>query len=143
QLRLYGKDLGLPPAALEKARAVPRQMLESIERCMGAGVKLGLGTDLIGATHQHLQSRELVLRAEVSRPIDVLRSATSINAEILQRSGELGVVASGAWADLSLVEGNPLRNIELLASPERSLRLIVKAGRIVRGCVHAGRIAAA
>ena len=63
--------------------------------------------------------------------------ATSGNAELLTLSGprnpypgKLGVVEEGAFADLLLVDGNPLENIELVASPDKSFLIIMKDGRI-------------
>jgi imidazolonepropionase-like amidohydrolase len=61
----------------------------------------------------------------------VIRSATVVNAEILERSGELGVVAPGARADLLVVDGDPLANLGLLAEPEKHLVAVLKDGRFV------------
>lgn len=61
----------------------------------------------------------------------MLRSATSINAEILQRSGELGVIAPGARADLIALNDNPLKDPHVFARPD-SMPLIVKGGEFVR-----------
>jgi imidazolonepropionase-like amidohydrolase len=63
--------------------------------------------------------------------------ATSVNAELLAMSGErhpypggLGVVEEGALADLLLVDGNPLQNLRLVATPDSSFSVIMKNGRI-------------
>jgi imidazolonepropionase-like amidohydrolase len=63
--------------------------------------------------------------------------ATSVNAELLAMSGErhpypgrLGVVEEGALADLLLVDGNPLQNLSLVATPHSSFSVIMKNGRI-------------
>ena len=65
--------------------------------------------------------------------------ATSTNAQLLAMSeprnpypGRLGVVAEGALADLLLVDGNPLENLDLLATPETSFLVIVKDGVIYK-----------
>ena len=91
---------------------------------------MGFGTDLLGETHDQ-QSREFTIRAKVLSPMEVIRSATVVNAEILNRSGELGVTTPGAIADLLLVDGDPLENLSLLAEPEKHLAMIVKGGEIV------------
>ena len=57
--------------------------------------------------HRH-QSRELVIRAEVMSPFDIIRSASIVNAELLNRAGEIGIIAPGARADLIAVDGDPL-----------------------------------
>ena len=62
---------------------------------------------------------------------EILRSATVVNAELLQRPGELGVVAPGARADLLLVDGKPLENIALLDGQGEHLDVVLKGGRIV------------
>jgi imidazolonepropionase-like amidohydrolase len=66
----------------------------------------------------------------VLSPLEVLRSATLVNARILNREGELGVVAPGALADLLVVDGDPLADVSLLAEPEKSLALVMKGGAI-------------
>lgn len=70
-------------------------------------------------------------------PAEVLRVATAGNAELLALSGlrspypgKLGVVQEGALADLLLVDGDPIANIELIADPAKNLVLIMKDGRI-------------
>jgi imidazolonepropionase-like amidohydrolase len=60
----------------------------------------------------------------------ILRSATLVDAEILQRSGELGVIAPGAKADVLVVDGNPLEDIALLEGQGKNLPLIMKGGEI-------------
>jgi imidazolonepropionase-like amidohydrolase len=92
---------------------------------------MGFGTDLLGETHEH-QSEEFAIRAKVLPPAEVIRQATRVNAEILGRSGELGVIAPGAIADLLVVDGDPLADLSVLADPESGLALILKGGAIVR-----------
>ena len=95
---------------------------------------MGLGTDLLGEMHAH-QSRELSLRAEVLSPADILASATSTNGELLERSGELGVVQPGAYADLLVVDGDPLADINLLEHQGRNLLAIMKGGDFVKNAL--------
>jgi imidazolonepropionase-like amidohydrolase len=68
---------------------------------------------------------------------EALRMATSINAQLLALSnlrtpypGKLGVIEKGAFADLLVVNGNPLENIRLIEDPENNLAVIVKDGKI-------------
>ena len=108
-----------PGIRLSRSRAWPssprcaRPGCGSLEILQAAGVKIGFGTDLLGPMHRY-QSREFVIRAEAMSPFDIIRSATTVNAELLNRTGELGVVAPGARADLIAVDGNPLADISLL-----------------------------
>ncbi|MBO6605032.1 MAG: amidohydrolase family protein, partial [Roseicyclus sp.] len=124
--------LGLPKSATQKVREVNKRTLAAIETCVAAGVKLGLGCDLHGDVFLQTQGRELLLRGQVQRPVDVLRSATSINAEIVQRAGELGQIAPGALADLILVDGDPLSDLSVFVSSAKTVRLVMIDGKIRR-----------
>ena len=126
-----GKQLGFPPQSQEKAEYAFRQALTGMESMRKAGVKIGFGTDLLGETYSW-QAREFSLRKQIFSPLEILRQATSTNAAILQQEGKLGCIATGAHADLLVVDGDPLKDIELLAASGRHLRLIMRAGEIVR-----------
>ncbi|MFY9830727.1 MAG: amidohydrolase family protein [Rhodoplanes sp.] len=95
-------------------------------------VPIGLGTDLWGPDAQGWQSREFEVRAEFESPSEIVRSATSVNAELLMQKGELGTVAPGAYADLLVVEGDPLADIKVLVNPHQTLKLIMKGGVIYK-----------
>ena len=125
-----GRALGFPERSLAKVKDVLDAGLASLEIAKEAGVPIGLGTDLLGETHDQ-QSREFSIRAEVLSPAEILRSATIVNAEILGKTGELGVVAPGALADLLVVDGDPLADLSLLEEQGKHLCTIVKAGQIV------------
>lgn len=77
-----------------------------------------------------------MLRAQAQSPADVLRSATTVNAALLRRPGELGVVAPRAYADLLLVDGDPLSDIGVLGGQGDHLDLIVRAGEIVKNGIR-------
>jgi imidazolonepropionase-like amidohydrolase len=126
-LHRFGREFGLPEANLGKLGEVREAGLRSLEILQAARVKIGFGTDLLGAMQRH-QSHEFMLRAEVMAPFDIIRSATIINAELLSRSGELGVVAPGARADLIAVDGDPLADISVLDGEGEHLTHIMKDG---------------
>jgi imidazolonepropionase-like amidohydrolase len=126
-----GPALGLPPESQAKAAGVFERGLASLATLRAAGVPIGFGTDLLGATHGR-QSEEFAIRGAVLPPLEVLRSATVVAAEVLGRTGELGVVAEGARADLLVVDGDPSRSADVLARPAETLRLVVQAGAVVR-----------
>jgi imidazolonepropionase-like amidohydrolase len=128
-MRSRGAALGLSPFGMEKLATVFAAGMRSIELADSAGVRIGLGTDLLGELHSH-QSEELTLRARIQSPLDVLRSATLVNAEILGESGRLGVIKAGAAADLIAVNGDPLVDLTLLQKQGQHLDLIVKDGDI-------------
>ena len=130
QVAQYGRQLNFPAESLAKLDAVLGAGFAAIEIATKAGVDLGFGTDLLGETHD-AQSREFILRARMQNAVDVIRSATTVNAALLGRSSELGVIAPGAHADLLLVDGDPLADIKLLAGQGEHLDLISRAGEII------------
>ena len=142
----HGDALGLTPYVMEKLRFVNEAGIRMLEHCEAAGTRMGFGTDLMGEM-EFAQSMEFVIRARVQKPIDILRSATRINAEIVQMEGRLGTIAPGAIADLIAVDGNPLEDIALLDGQGENIPLIVKSGALWRnrldaregaGSLHAG-----
>jgi len=126
-----GRTLGFPAASQEKADYAYKAALSSMDKMRNAGVKIGYGTDLLGSTYVQ-QCREFTIRREVFSPLELLRQATSINAELLMQEGKLGCVAPGAHADLLVVDGDPLQDISLLAADGKQLRAIVKGGELVK-----------
>jgi imidazolonepropionase-like amidohydrolase len=107
-----GAEIGMAPASQAKNREVLDAGRNAVELARAAGVRIGFGTDLMGVLEDE-QLSGLQLQIEVEGPIEVLRSATSVNADLLGR-GDLGRVRPGCVADLLVVYGNPLRNPELL-----------------------------
>jgi imidazolonepropionase-like amidohydrolase len=126
----FGRALRFPDTGLRKVRDVLDAGLASLEIARAAGVAMGFGTDLLGETHPQ-QNREFGIRARVQPAADVLRSATRVNARILGREGELGVVAPGALADLLVVDGDPLAEIAVLERPEQTLLGVVRGGELL------------
>ena len=112
---------------MAKVDDVRIQGLEALALAHEMGVNIGLGTDLLGGMHKD-QSNEFTIRAQVMPAVDVLRSATSQNAKLLNMEGELGIVAPGALADLIAVNGNPLDEISCLDGQGEALDLILKGG---------------
>jgi imidazolonepropionase-like amidohydrolase len=94
-------------------------------------VKLAYGTDLLGTTYVR-QCQEFTLRKEVFTPLELLRQATSIGAELMMMEGKIGCVKPGAFADLIVVDGDPLKDINLVASEGKRLPMIVRAGEVVK-----------
>ena len=125
-----GARLGWSDAMLEKTARVKDQGIEALRIARAAGVKIGFGTDLLGDMHMS-QSDEFTLRLEAMPAVDILRSATSINAELMGQVGRIGCVAVGALADLLVVDGNPLEDITLMQR-EACMPVVMQAGRFYR-----------
>lgn len=107
------------------------------------GVKVAWGSDIL--YNAKLAARQGARLTKLTRwysPAEVLRMATSANAELLALSGArnpypgaLGVVREGALADLLLVDGDPLADLSLLEQPATSLSVVMKNGVIARNAL--------
>jgi len=103
------------------------------------GVKIAFGTDMLfDPETAEKQGKFLAKLARWFTPYEALKMATSDNAELLALSGPrnpyplgaLGVIAEGAYADLILVDGNPLQELDLISNPHANFDLIMKDGVI-------------
>ncbi len=119
---------GLTAGQIDKLKQVMTAGSNAVGLCVQKGIPMGLGTDLLGIDAQERQSEELLLRSEIQSNHDVLKSATAINAELLQATGDIGEVTAGARADLLVVDGDPLTDMSILTRPEESLLAIMKDG---------------
>jgi imidazolonepropionase-like amidohydrolase len=126
-----GLAQGFPADQHAKVFEVLDAGLRALELAHRARLPVVYGTDLLGGMHRR-QLTELALRAQVQPAADVLRSATTVAARLVGMEGQVGVVAPGAYADLLVVDGNPLDRLEVLADPARNLRLVMAAGRVHR-----------
>lgn len=122
-----GEKLGWTPAMREKADRVKHLGIEAIRIAQSAGVKIGLGSDLLGDMHA-CQYEEFTLRQAAMKPADILKSATSVNAEMMNQTGKIGVVAPGAYADLLVLDRNPLDDLGVFQQPG-TLSAVMKGGQ--------------
>jgi imidazolonepropionase-like amidohydrolase len=107
-------------------------------------LKTAFGTDILfSAREAEQQGNRLAALTRWYTPAEALIMATSTNAELLALSGlrnpypgKLGVVEEGALADLIVVEGNPLENLDLVGDPGRNFNLIMKDGKIFKNTLH-------
>ena len=122
-----GKELGLPEHHLAKTAEVMEAGTRALEVAHAAGVRIAFGTDLFRAP-DHFQSEEFLIRAQVMKPAEILRSATVVGAQVLRMEGRLGIVAPGALADLLAIDGNPLDDLGLLQDQGKHIPVIMKDG---------------
>jgi imidazolonepropionase-like amidohydrolase len=134
-MRERAKEFGMIGEMLEKNDLVIDGGLRSLEICKRAGVAVAYGTDLLGQL-QVDQGREFLLRSDVQKPIEIIRAATLVGAQVVRQEGKLGCIKPGAFADLIVVDGNPLKNLGLFQEQGRHLSLIMKGGRL-----HKNRLA--
>jgi len=121
-------EYGMTSDMLAKNDLVIDGGLRSLEICKRAGVEVGYGTDLLGAL-QVEESREFLIRSEVLSPIEIIRQATTVGAKIVRQEGKLGTLKAGAFADLILIDGNPLKNLGLFQEQGKHMPVIMKGGK--------------
>jgi imidazolonepropionase-like amidohydrolase len=133
---------GFPVGSVQRAKAdeVWPGIARAYELAKKYKIKTAWGTDVLFS--RALAQQQGAILASLVRwytPAEALVMATSINAELLALSGKrnpypgkLGVVEPGALADLLLVEGNPLDNINLIADPANNFKIIMKDGNIYK-----------
>jgi imidazolonepropionase-like amidohydrolase len=104
---------------------------EAFQKAMNMGVRIAFGTD-VGSFPFGEQNQELELMVRYGmKPIDALRAATTVAAEVLRMDGEVGTLAAGATADLLAVAGEPDRDINAITQ----VRFVMANGRIFRNDV--------
>ncbi len=126
-----GASLGLPAVSVAKIETVRSQGQKALEILAKAGVKMALGTDLLGESHRH-QSEELRIRADILGNGAALQQATLNAADLINMTGQLGVVKAGAIADLLLVDGNPLNDMSCLLGQGDHIQAIMKDGKFYK-----------
>jgi imidazolonepropionase-like amidohydrolase len=127
----YGESIGVPAMFQVKVQSVWDAALRGLEIAHRKGIRMAFGTDLFGKLHE-FQSHEFSLRAEVQPPIDVIRAATIGCAELFNMVGEIGVLKPGARADLLVIDGNPVANLDLLQQGGRFMDIIMKDGTLIK-----------
>lgn len=121
---------GIPAYARAKAQKVVEQHGRALRLAYEKGLCIGAGSDAGSpqTPHPSLHEEISALAGGGLSHRDALRAATGNAGEILGMGGRLGVVREGALADMILVGGNPLENLDVLRSPE----IVVSRGRIVK-----------
>ena len=125
-----GADYQFPEESIKKLGSVRVQALEAVKIARKHGVKIGFGTDLLGPLWEE-QTNEFTLRSSIEKPIDTIISATKINAEVLNQSGNLGEISVQACADLLILGTDPLKDISAITD-SRNIQVIMKAGTIYK-----------
>src|SRR5882672_6833488 len=131
KLASEGGSLGFPPDSIAKVEVVRAAGMESLEIMKKAGLPMAYGSDLLGEMHRH-QSEEFVIRGRVLPAHEVIASATTVAAKLCRMEGQIGTVAAGAYADLVVVDGDPLKDLSLLTQQGAHMPLIMKAGALVK-----------
>jgi imidazolonepropionase-like amidohydrolase len=137
-----------PPTAPAFVRAKKQQVVDGTDKAYRwakkYGVKLAWGTDkLFDPSQNAKQTADILKLRKWFTPPRILKMVTHDNAQLLALSGNrnpypgtLGVVEAGALADLLLVDGDPLANLELLKDPETNFVVIMKDGKLFKNATQ-------
>ncbi len=114
-----------PDGQRDRARASAHEV--SFKKAMKAGIKIAFGTDMGGIPWTESIANEFGYMVKFGMsPMDAIKSATSTAANLLDKNGELGVIAPGAYADIVAVQGDPLATIDAL----KSVTFVMKDGTV-------------
>ncbi|MEM0361634.1 MAG: amidohydrolase family protein [Sulfolobales archaeon] len=129
-----GSKIGIPEWALRKADEVNKEHINNIRKAYRLGAKIAVGTDFCGGPlkmgDNALEIKLLVEKIGME-PKEALIAATKISAEAVGLSGKVGTIERGKIADLIVVSGNPLVDVNILQNKE-NIRLVMKEGKIVK-----------
>ena len=131
------------PISTAKFEKVVTGLNDAVAAARKYKVKTAFGCDMLFDPSQTAkQGKYLAKLQRWYTPYEALKMATADNAELLKMCGprnpypgDLGVVKEGAHADLILVDGNPLENLDLVADPEVNFSMIMKAGTIYKNAL--------
>lgn len=131
-----GERLGWSPAMLDKLDRVKWRGIEAVRIALAEGVPVVFGTDLLGHMHAR-QNGEFDLRLQAMTPVQALQSATIVAARLMRQEGLIGELVEGAYADLLVVDGDPIAGLSMLTRPDEGIRLVMQGGRTVRSSLAA------
>ena len=129
------KALGLSDDVIAKLDRVNRKSPDSLTIMREAGVKMAYGTDLLGPLIKY-QADEFIIRGRTLPAIEVIRSATSHAAELLRMTGKVGTIADGAFADLIVLDSDPLADLSVFGDQSR-MPVIMKGGKFYKNQLNA------
>jgi len=104
--------------------------LEALRIAHAAGVTICYGSDLLTSLHA-LQTEEFAVRASVLPSPAILKHATTNAAQMLGKSSLIGTISAGAYADLLILDADPLQDVTVLDRPEDHLMAVMKQGRVI------------
>lgn len=131
----WGSLVGVPVAKRDIYKRIMDRTAVTLHKAHEAGVILITGTDSGFAVtpygEWHARELELLITFAGLTPLEAIRAATSDAAVTVGLPGELGIIASGALADMVIVDGDPLADIRILQDRSR-IQTVIKGGVVVK-----------
>jgi imidazolonepropionase-like amidohydrolase len=124
-----GKARGVRSDGLAKITKAKERQIESVQLARKAGVKIAMGTDSTGTLcpfGQHARELELYVEAGLS-PLEAPMTATTVAAEALGLSDEIGTLEVGKVGEIVLANGDPTKDIGVLRR-DGGIRSVLRAG---------------
>ena len=132
-----GSRIGIPEWGLKKAEEVRKEHVNNVRSAYRMGVKVATGTDFCGGPFRMgdnaLEIKLLVERVGMT-PREALLAATKVAAEAIGLKDKVGIIERGKLADLIVVEGNPLDNINVLLNKD-NIKLVIKDGKVIKKAI--------
>jgi imidazolonepropionase-like amidohydrolase len=125
-----GKSYGVTEHQIQKINMARERSVEGLGHAYRAGCKIASGSDLLGDM-QSQRNVEFELKGQVMKPMEVLLSATRVNAELFRMEHAIGTVEPGKYADLIAIKVNPLKDLRVFQNLD-NLHLIMKGGVIYK-----------
>lgn len=123
-----GAQRGIPEESLQKARALAVERDRNLRAAFAGGVRIAFGTDAGVFPHEQA-GREFALLVRLGMtPLEAIRSATLVAADVLGLGNEIGAIEAGKRADIIAVADNPLENIRTL----EQVKFVMRGGRVIR-----------
>lgn len=128
------KGCGVPDSARDKATSMTKRHAVSFKKALRNGIPIAMGTDAGTPFNFHGENAQELERmvAFGMSPMEAIMASTSAAAQLIGIQGKVGTIEPGKEADLSLIDGNPLRKIELLRDRSRIMG-VMQAGKFVAG----------
>ena len=123
-----GTRAGWSPNSLRKNRETTDAQREGFEKCVKAGVRIAYGTDSGVYPHRDVGRQFAYMVRHGMTPMQAIRSATIVSAELLRASDDLGSIEPGKFADLVAVAGDPLDDVSML----EDVAFVMKGGDVLK-----------
>ncbi|QGU00369.1 putative amidohydrolase [Candidatus Syntrophocurvum alkaliphilum] len=131
----YANEINVPRFMIDKTRQIRTVRVNSIKRALESGVRIAMGSDAGVSPYNYHGNNALELVIYVNEglmsPTEAILSATKVAAEACDIASEVGTIEKGKIADMIVVDGNPLEDIEVLLNKD-NIRKVIKDGKIVK-----------